>query len=360
MFSDLIKKEEKEFYRIKKSFEKINSYKITDISKKDLIALLNNDFDLETLARKSKELTDYFFGKAIMLYIPLYISDYCINGCLYCGFSALNKIERKKLCLKEIEKELISIKEKGFDSVLILTGEDHINSSFDYILKAVKQARKYFSEVLIEVYPLEETQYAKLVDNGLTGVTLYQETYDSKLYDRIHLFGPKKNYNYRLNAVERAIKAKVKEVNTGVLLGINKNWDFDIYMTLIHSKYLLERYPEVEISISYPRIRESFSKVETYPVSDNDFVKIILITRLFIPRVGINISTRENRIMRDNLIGIGITKMSAGSKTTVGGYIAKTNEEKQFEISDKRSVDEVVEVIKRKGYRPEFTNWVKI
>ncbi len=359
MFSDIIGFETKQFKRIKKIINDIDiSYNETD--RLQIVKFLNFDVDIEKLALRSKELTDYFFGKTILLYTPLYISNYCINGCLYCGFSALNKIKRKKLSLNDVKKEIISIKEKGFDTILILTGEDRRNSSLEYILKVIEIAKKYFSEILIEIYPLEEYEYRKLVNNGITGVTLYQETYDKKFYDRIHKFGPKKNFNYRLDAVERAINAGVKEVNIGPLLGLNKNYDFDVYMTVIHGQYIQNNYPEVELAISYPRIQSSVSKIKTYPVKDIDFAKIIFITRLFLNRVGINISTREPQYMRDNLIGLGITKMSAEAKTTVGGHAKNFYDAKQFEINDNRNLVDIIKVLKLKNYRPEFTNWVKI
>jgi len=362
MFFELLDKLEKEFKLINKS-QSLKNIQFKDISKYENIKLLFKDLsyqELEKLSIKAKKITEYFFGKTILLYTPLYISDYCINGCLYCGFSNLNKVERKKLSPAEIESEMRSIRKQGFNTILILTGEDRINSPFDYILDSIKIAKKYFSEILIEVYPLKEQEYEKLVENGLTGITLYQETYDRALYDKVHRYGPKKNFKSRIDAIERAIKAKVKEINIGPLLGLNKNWQFDVYMTLMHAMYLEDTYPDVEISISYPRIQESFSKIKVYPVSNKDFVKTIMITRIILPRVGINISTRECAYMRDNLIGLGMTKMSAESKTTVAGHSVKSGNEKQFEIQDKRLLDEIVQVIKEKGYRPEFTNWVNI
>ncbi len=325
----------------------------------NFLSLLENpDLNLKDYAIRAKDITQSYFGKAILLYTPVYISDYCVNGCLYCGFSALNKIKRNRLSLKEIEEEFVFLKKKNFDTVLILTGEDRINSSFDYILKTVRLAKKYFSEVLIEVYPLEEDEYKKLVDNGLRGVTLYQETFDRKLYYKLHKFGPKKDFNYRLKAIERAINAKVKEVNIGALFGLNKDWIFDGFITVAYADYLQRNYPDCEINISFPRIRESVCKNKVYPLSDKDFVKLIIISRIFLPTVGINISTRENSYLRNNLVEIGVTRMSADSKTNVGGHIIDDNEP-QFEVSDKRSVEEIIDMLKKKGYRAEFTNWVR-
>jgi 2-iminoacetate synthase len=274
----------------------------------------------------------------------------------------LNKnIKRKRLEIKEIEIEMQVLKQKGFDTILILTGDDRKNSPLDYIGDAIKVAKKYFSEILIEVYALTCDEYKYLVDNGLTGVTIYQETYDEKLYDKLHLSGPKKNFDFRLEAPERAIKAGVKEINIGCLLGLNKNFLMDVYLTAIHAEYLQKTYTDTEISISYPRIQpaEAPIKIDTL-VDDIDFTRIITATRLFLPRVGLNLSTRERAYMRDNLIGLGITRMSAGSKTTVGGYAFSMEDSGQFEISDIRDLQDIIKVLVSKGYRPEFTNWVRI
>jgi 2-iminoacetate synthase len=368
MFSDIIDEKEK-IYRdfVKKNRKEIVDYSFGEISEEDLISLLlNPDVDLELLARRSKEITDKFFGKAILLYAPLYIADYCVNGCVYCGFCAKNKIPRERLDFDEIDEELRALKALNIDSVVLLTGEDRLKSSVEYIGRAVEIARKYFSEVLVEVYPLERDEYAYLVDKGLTGVTLYQETYDRVLYKKLHPFGPKRNYKYRLDAIERAVKANVKEVNVGPLIGLNPDFNFEVYITNAHAKYIQDRYSDVEVSVSFPRIQSALSKAKSYVMDDKTYVKTITLTRIFLPRVGINVSTRETPLMRDNLIGLGITKMSAGSKTSVGGYVKKSGDDtyahknSQFDINDERSVDEVVRLLEKKGYRPEFTNWVRI
>ncbi len=365
MFKEILQKEKEFFLNFKNYDNHINDIFIKEkITKQDFLKLLFNEDDLilEKMALESKIITDKFFGKTILLYAPLYISNYCENECVYCGFSALNReLKRKKLKLEEIEKEMIILKEKSFNTILLLTGDDRINSDIDYIAEAIKIAKKYFSEILIEIYALTYEEYKYLVELGLTGLTIYQETYDEKLYDKLHLAGPKKNFNFRLEAPDRAAKAGIKEINIGCLLGLNKNAVFDVYLTAIHADYLLRKYPDIEISISYPRIQpaEAKIKIENF-VSDRNFLRYITATRIFLQRVGLNVSTREKEIIRDNLIGLGITKMSAGSKTTVGGYHLNTKDKGQFEISDKRSVEEIIEVIIKKGYRPEFTNWVKI
>ncbi|MCX7698960.1 MAG: 2-iminoacetate synthase ThiH [Candidatus Goldbacteria bacterium] len=366
MIKEIIKNEIK-FFNNWQSNKKNDIYGIIEkeeISKYDFLNILfNSDKNiLELIAKKAKLLTDSYFGKMILLYAPLYISNFCINKCVYCGFSSLNKnIVRKKMEIKEIEKEMIALKQSGFDTILILTGDDRKNSPVEYIGEAINIAKKYFSEILIEVYALTYDEYKYLVSKGLTGVTIYQETYDEKLYNRLHLAGPKKDFYFRLHAPERAIAAGVKEINIGCLLGLNKNFLLDVFLTAIHADYLQRNYTDVEISISYPRIQpaESAIKIKTQ-VNDFDFTRIIMATRIFLPRVGLNLSTREKSYMRDNLIGLGITKMSAGSKTTVGGYASTTEDTGQFEINDRRKVEEIIRIIASRGYRPEFTNWVRI
>ncbi|MFQ3675583.1 MAG: 2-iminoacetate synthase ThiH, partial [Endomicrobiia bacterium] len=328
-----------------------------EISEKEFLDLLfsKDDLSLELIAKKSKSITEKYFGKVILFYVPLYISNYCVNKCTYCGYSNINKnVERKKLKENEIDLEMQVLKKKGFDTILILTGDDKKNSSLKYLSTTIEIAKKYFTEILIETYAMTYEEYKHLVNKGLTGVTIYQETYDEKLYDKLHLEGPKKDFDFRLESPERAIKSGVKEISIGCLLGLNSNFLYDVYMTVCHADYLQKNYPEVEVSISYPRLQPAIGvKNVTTNVSDKDFVKIICATRIFLSRVGINLSTREKAYMRDNLIGLGITRMSAGSKTSVGGYKYE-NLPNQFEISDNRSVYEIERVIWQKGYEPVF------
>jgi len=333
-----------------------------NLSNEDLITLLNveNPQIIKLMATKAKAITDKYFGKTILLYAPLYISNLCNSGCVYCGFSKLNSgVVRKKLSFSEIKDELLSLKSEGLDSILILTGEDRLNSPFEYIYEACKLASEYFSEVSVEVYPLDEEEYLSLTKVNVIGLTIYQETYDIEQYDKLHLFGTKKDFSYRLNAPERAANAHIKEICIGPLLGLS-NPKEDVFLSLLHAKYLMDKFPDLEVSISFPRFRKAnvFFNPK-YFVSDREFIKYIAAARLFLNRVGITISTRENSILRDALIGYGITKMSAGSKTKVGGYAKSDNLQGQFETEDKRNVREVIEAIKSKVYRHEFTNWIK-
>lgn len=343
--------------------EAIEILNTEDLSDKDYIKLLNcDDLDiLEVAARKAKRLTEAYFGKNIFLYIPLYISNYCSSGCIYCGYSCFNKIERRRLSLDEVEDEMLAIKRKGFNSILLLTGEDDTKEGFEYLKSAIKIAKKYFSEIFIETGPLSFEGYKELIDEGLVGVTLYQETYDLNTYEAVHLIGRKRNFVKRLNAIEEAIRAGVKEVNIGCLLGLSNDFKKDVFLTAMHGKYLLKKYPKIELSISFPRIRpfEGMNFIYT-KVDDLQFVKFIVYTRLLLKHVGINISTRESKELRDNLIGLGVTKMSAESKTGVGGYVKDNPSPKQFEVSDDRKVEEIIMSIKSKGYNAEFTNWVML
>ena len=333
------------------------------LTKEDLAKLLNvnSKEDIMLMAKKAQKLTCENFGKVILLYAPLYIANYCQNGCVYCGFSCRKKYKREKLSFERIENELRKMKEEGIDSVIILTGEDRINSSVEYIEKACRIATDLMSEVSIEVYPLYEEEYRRLSSIGVVGITMYQETYQREDYDKLHPFGPKKDFEFRLNAPERALKAGFHEVCVGPLLGLSEPKK-DVLCAILHAEYLLDKFPKAEISISFPRFRSAGTDfIPSYTVSDKEFIKFLIIARLYLPRVGIVVSTRERPSLRDALIDVCVTKMSAGSKTTVGGYAEEKDEdaEAQFEVEDRRSVSEVVDVIIKKGLRPEFTNWVK-
>ncbi|MCX7953726.1 MAG: radical SAM protein [Bacteroidales bacterium] len=312
------------------------------------------------IAELARSLTFKYFGKQILLYTPLYISNYCRNTCLYCGYSAINKFRRIKLTLPEIEKEFKQIKNKGINNILILTGDDKVKTPITYIANVVTLAGNYFSQVNLEIYSLNEKEYNFLSKKGVYGITLYQETYDKNLYDVFHKKGDKCNYLERLNAIEYAINGGIKEVTIGPLLGLNKNWQYELFMTICHAYYLIKKYPWIEINVSFPRICNSIIYSNIYHVADKDFIKIILLTRILLPYIGINLSTREPPLIRDNLIGYGITKISAESKTSVGGYNKTFSKHLQFETKDTRSVEEIILSIKNKGLRPEFINNLQI
>jgi 2-iminoacetate synthase len=312
---------------------------------------------LEQMAEKAHRLASMHFGKAVLLFTPMYLSNYCVNGCIYCGYNAGNRISRRKLTLDEVEQEAQTIAQTGLRHILILTGESRKHSPLEYIADCVNILKKYFSSISIEVYPLETHEYQALIQEGVDGLTVYQEAYDEKVYADIHAFGPKKNYRFRLDAPERGCLAGVRTVNIGALLGLH-NIISEFFFTGLHAKYLQDKYPAAEISVSLPRMRpHAGCYAPKYNVTDREMVQMITALRLFIPRVGITVSTRESAWLRDNLIPLGVTKMSAGSSTEVGGHSLEDSGEGQFQISDGRSVGEIREMLYAKGYQPVFKDW---
>lgn len=328
----------------------------------DYLALLSEAAgrQLEAMAVKAQQLTQQQFGKVIFLFTPLYLGNFCSNRCAYCGFNAKNEISRKKLTLEEVEQEAKAIAATGLKHVLILTGESRKHTPVSYIKNCVGVLRKYFTSVSIEVYALEQEEYVELVQAGVDGFTLFQETYNEEIYDAIHLAGPKKNYRFRLDAPEKACKASMRTVNIGALLGLDQ-WRKDAFFTGLHADYLQNKYSDTEISVSLPRMRPHAGEFQPVcEVSDRNIVQIMLALRLFMPRAGITISTRERPDFRNNLIGLGVTKMSAGVSTEVGGHTQQDKTEGQFAISDERSVEEMRRVIYSKGYQPVFKDWMAV
>lgn len=349
-------------------FDKVTEGDIVNIINKD--RLTESDFlrllskkavnYLEPLAQKAKKLTLQNFGRVIFLYTPMYLANYCVNQCVYCGFNITNSIARRTLTLEEVEKEAQAISSTGLRHILILTGESRQKSSVQYIMDCVKILRKYFRSISIEIYPLEENEYAQLIEAGVDGFTIYQEVYNEEIYKTLHLKGPKRNYLYRLEAPERACRASMRSVNIGALLGLD-DWRKEAFYTGLHADYLQSSYTDAEISVSLPRMRPHCgSFMPACTVEDRDLVQIMIAYRLFMPRAGITISTRENQSLRDNLIGLGVTKMSAGSSTEVGGHTLDDKSEGQFDINDRRSVEEMKEMIYSKGYQPVFKDWQAI
>jgi len=315
---------------------------------------------LEDMALLSRKRYLRHFGKVIQLYIPLYISNYCSSDCSYCGFSKKNKIIRKHLTKDEIEKEAKEIAKTGIKHILVLTGEAKKIADLNYIKMAVTVLKKYFSSIAIEIYPLDTDEYKELKKAGVDSLTVYQEVYDKTIYKEVHTSGEKRDYFYRLDTPERGAKAGFRAINIGVLFGLG-DIQKEAFFSAIHAKYLMDKYLECEISLSLPRINHAEGNYEPkYILNDKTFLQIMLAYRLYMPMIGINISTRERAEFRDNLIGLGVTKLSAGSKTDVGGYEGKDTSTPQFDINDKRSVQEIVKVIKQKGYQPIFKDWEMI
>lgn len=332
------------------------------LDEKDFLVILSEkaaDY-LETMARRANELTLKNFGRVIHLYSPLYLSNFCDNECVYCGFKHSNAITRKKLCLEEVELEAKAVAATGILHLLALTGESRKEAPASYIKDCVNVLKKYFSSVSIEIYPLQQEEYAEFVLCGVDGLTIYQETYDENTYQRIHLKGLKKDFRFRMDAPERACNAQMRSVNIGALLGLS---DFrkDVYFTGLHASYIQSKFPGTEVGVSFPRIQpQTGNFLPANPVSDKQLVQAILAVRLFMPRAAINISTRENSALRKNLIGLGVTRMSAGSRTEVGGYTASIKTEGQFEVNDNSSVAQAKEMISLKGYQPVMKDWLMI
>ncbi len=312
---------------------------------------------LETMAQRAHALTVQHFGKVILLYTPLYLANYCTNFCLYCGFAARNTIRRDRLTLEEVEAEAKLISATGLRHILILTGESRQKSGVEYIAECVAVLRRYFTSISIEVYPLETAEYAKLVEAGVDGLTIYQETYDREVYAVVHPKGPKRDYRYRLETPERGCDAGMRAVNIAALLGL-ADWRREVFITGLHADYLQRRYLDVEVGVSMPRMRPHEGVYQPHhEVTDREFVQIMLALRLFLPRAGITISTRERAEFRDHLMPLGVTMMSAGSHTEVGGRAHRDAETGQFEISDHRDVQEMKQAIEAHGYKAIFKDW---
>jgi 2-iminoacetate synthase len=351
-------------FDFKSYLETINEIKIKKILEKekinheDFLALLSPSAEnlLEDIAQKSHNISVKHFGKIILLYTPIYISNFCVNQCIYCSFNKNFNIKRKKLSYTEIEEEAKKISESGLKHILILTGESKEKTPISYLCESVKILKKYFHSVSIEIFPLTTDEYRKIIESGVDGLTLYQEVYEENIYKKVHISGPKSNFKFRLDAAERACQANIRSVNLGALLGLNF-WQKEIFFTALHALYIQNKYPDVEISISLPRIRNnigSYKGIET--IKDKSLVQMICALKLFLPYVGITISTRENKNFRNSLIPLGITKMSAGVSTSVGGHISEQGTP-QFEIEDNRTVEEIKKVITEKGYKPILKDW---
>ncbi|MEA5460818.1 2-iminoacetate synthase ThiH [Arcicella sp. LKC2W] len=312
---------------------------------------------LEILAQKSQQITQKRFGKTIQMYVPLYLSNECQNICTYCGFSFDNKIKRKTLNDQEVIAEVEVLKSMGFDHVLLVTGEANQTVGVPYLKKVIQLIRPYFSHISMEVQPLDETDYTELIAEGLNTVLVYQETYHEEDYKLHHPKGKKSNFQYRLETPERLGKAEIHKMGLGVLIGL-EDWRTDCFYTALHLDYLEKTFWKTKYSISFPRLRPFSGGLEPKVVmSDAELVQLICAYRIFNEEVELSISTRENEIFRDNVINLGITAMSAGSKTNPGGYKVEPQSLEQFEISDERSPAEIAKMIQNQGYEPVWKDW---
>ncbi|MDX9786373.1 MAG: 2-iminoacetate synthase ThiH [Desulfobacterales bacterium] len=313
---------------------------------------------LEPMAQKARQLTIQYFGRTIQLYIPLYISNYCSNECVYCGFNRTNNIRRKKLTLDEIEAEAEAISRTEMRHILVLTGENREITPIDYIEAAIQIIKKRFSSVSIEMFPMDTDEYIRLKAAGVDGMTIYQEVYDRDIYKQVHLAGKKTDYQYRLDTPERGAKAGFRMINVGALFGLGEIRR-EAFMAGLHAKYLEDNFLNTEISLSLPRMNTAEGGfIPSHSVDDKTFVQFILAYRLFLPRAGITISTRESAAFRDRLMFLGVTRMSAGSRTDVGGYTKPMESSTaQFEITDQRDAAQIIQAIRDQGFQPVFKDW---
>jgi 2-iminoacetate synthase len=316
--------------------------------------------NLTFLREKAEKLTRIHFGKNIQLYIPIYLSSECINSCIYCGFNLKRKIPRKTLSFEEAEREFERIAKTGMKHILLLTGEAPEVVDISYLERMIKLALKYFPQISLEIYPLDTERYKRLVDSGATGLYIYQETYNKNLYAKYHPYGPKSNFEFRLEAPERAAEAGFKFVGIGILLGLDF-WKRDFIFLLLHATYLMKKFWQTDIGLSFPRIipPENSNFIPPYSVSEKELEHMIYATRIILENVGISLSTRENAYFRNKMIGYGVTRMSAGSKTNPGGYTLSDENSTggQFDVCDRRSIPEVINSIIEKGYYPVFKDW---
>ena len=329
------------------------------LSDEDFLVLLSPAAEpyLEQMAQKAHHLTVAQFGRTMVLFTPLYLSNFCTNSCLYCGFNRDNQIARRQLTLEEVETEAKAIAATGLKHILILTGEAPAQASVAYIEGCCAVLRRHFSTIGMEIYALSQREYGRMIRAGVDSLTLYQETYNETLYARLHPRGPKRDYRFRLDAPENACRAGMRAVNIGALLGLD-NWRRDAFFTGMHASYLQHRYPDTEIGVSLPRMRPHAGGYQPEcAVEDRHIVQIMTALRLFMPRAGITISTRESARFRDRLLPLGVTRMSAGSCTAVGGRTDEKDNVGQFDISDERSVPEMAAMLRRAGWQPVYKDW---
>ncbi|MCW4442452.1 2-iminoacetate synthase ThiH [Vibrio splendidus] len=317
---------------------------------------------LEQMAQQSLALTRKRFGNTMSLYIPLYLSNLCANACTYCGFSMENRIKRRTLTLDEIDAESAAIKKMKFDSVLLVTGEHETKVGMNYFRQVLPNIKKQFNYLAMEVQPLDQHDYAELKTLGLDAVMVYQETYQPRTYAEHHLRGNKMDFEYRLETPDRLAKAGIDKIGIGALIGL-EDWRTDCFFVAAHLDYLERTYWQTRYSISFPRLRpceggDSGGGLQPKSImNDKQLVQLICAYRLLNPEVELSLSTRESATFRDNVLPLGITSMSAASKTQPGGYASGEEELEQFEISDERSATDVESMIRQRGFDPVWRDW---
>ncbi|GGD22378.1 2-iminoacetate synthase ThiH [Hyunsoonleella pacifica] len=312
---------------------------------------------LEQMAIQSKTITKKRFGNTIQMYIPMYLSNECQNICTYCGFSMTNKIPRRTLTDAEIIKEVEFIKQKGYDHILLVTGEANKTVGVPYIKHAIALINDKFSNITIEVQPLHQDEYEELIEAGLYAVLVYQETYHRAEYKKHHPKGKKSNFNFRLDTPDRLGKAGIHKIGLGALFGL-EDWRADSFFTALHLKYLQKTYWKTKYSISFPRLRPHSGGLEPkVEMTDRDLVQTICAFRLLDEDVELSLSTRESETFRNNIVNLGITSISAESKTNPGGYTVDPQTLEQFEISDERPTEDIASMLVKQGLEPVWKDW---
>ncbi|WP_424000137.1 2-iminoacetate synthase ThiH [Maribacter sp. IgM3_T14_3] len=312
---------------------------------------------LEQMAQLSRNLTKKRFGNTIQMYSPMYLSNECQNICTYCGFSMTNKIPRRTLTDAEILKEVAYIKSKGYDHILLVTGEANKTVGVDYFNNALQLIRSQFSNITIEVQPLLQDEYELLIENGLYAVLVYQETYHREEYKKHHPKGKKSNFDFRLDTPDRLGKAGIHKIGLGALFGL-EDWRADSFFTALHLKYLQKTYWKTKYSISFPRLRPHSDGLEPkVEMTDPDLVQLICAFRLLDEDVELSMSTRESEVFRNNIVNLGITSISAESKTNPGGYAVAPESLEQFEISDERPTEDITAMLKSQGLDVVWKDW---
>ncbi len=325
----------------------------------DLAALLSPAAGrrITALAARSAEITRQRFGCAIQIYAPIYVSNYCINRCAYCGFSAGNRIKRRVLDIDEAAREAELLKGRGVNHILLVSGESPERAGVDYFVALAQRLRDHFAAISIEIQPLDEDEYAQLFAAGITSVAVYQETYDRELYPTLHLSGKKRDYDYRLATPQRAAAAGMREVGIGALLGLS-DWRAEGMALGMHLAWLRHQFWRTALTVSFPRLQPAaggFTALQQ--VGERQLSQLLFALRIFDHDVGLLISTREEARYRDGMLGLGPTRYSAGSCTAPGGYSDEQEATEQFEVDDHRSVDEVCAVIRQRGLEPVRKDW---
>lgn len=324
---------------------------------------------LEQMAQRARMETSKHFGNTVYLFTPLYIANYCENYCVYCGFNCYNDIHRMKLTMEQIEHEMQVIASSGMEEILILTGESRVQSDVKYIGEACKLARKYFRMVGLEIYPVNTDEYRYLHECGADYVTVFQESYDIVAYEKLHLMGHKRVWPYRFDAQERALRGGMRGVGFSALLGLS---DFrkDALASALHVYYLQRKYPQAEMSLSCPRLRPIINneKINPQDVHEKQLCQILCAYRIFMPFVGITVSSRESAAFRNGIVKICATKVSAGVSTGIGDHESKytgkdsgsDQGDEQFEISDGRSLKKMYDDITDEGLQPVFNDYLYV